>query len=297
MARWLCLDGGGVRAISSMSFLRELEEDRKRVDPKFSLSTAFDGFAGTSSGSFSCIGIAILGMSAGDCLKHFQDEKARDVFDEPRINLRVFATKHDDGKLRATLERFMGDAKFRCDRPVLVPAYSLDRQELVAFDAQATQTDLACIDVAMASAAAPTFFPSAKVGSEWFVDGGICANNPVLEAIAHGAERVLSVGTGRYIPKVKGTETKRWGALQWVNAGLFDIMNDGDRDASIAQRLLGKKHLRVNSNIPEKESGLDDNSLLHIAQMVKIGKMWYRDHREEVWAWFGWSLGELPGND
>jgi hypothetical protein len=75
---------------------------------------------------------------------------------------------------------------------------------------------LPVVDVLMATAAAPTFFPSVEiqVGSA-FVDGGLWANNPIMAGITEsialqdgeargGAQsfnlastRALSIGTGR----------------------------------------------------------------------------------------------------
>ena len=58
--------------------------------------------------------------------------------------------------------------------------------------------------VARATTAAPVFFPPALVDSEWFVDGGVNANNPTLEAVAEGKNHwkttkcfIVSVGTGK----------------------------------------------------------------------------------------------------
>jgi Patatin-like phospholipase len=58
--------------------------------------------------------------------------------------------------------------------------------------------------VARATTAAPVFFPPALVDSEWFVDGGVNANNPTSEAVAEGKNHwkttkcfTVSVGTGK----------------------------------------------------------------------------------------------------
>ena len=58
--------------------------------------------------------------------------------------------------------------------------------------------------VARATTAAPVFFPPALVDSEWFVDGGVNANNPTSEAVAEGKLHwkttkcfIVSVGTGK----------------------------------------------------------------------------------------------------
>ena len=58
-------------------------------------------------------------------------------------------------------------------------------------------------DVALATASAPAFFVSHKVGEDTYIDGGIAANNPSLCALIQALRitnlediYVLSIGTG-----------------------------------------------------------------------------------------------------
>ena len=51
------------------------------------------------------------------------------------------------------------------------------------------------IDVVMASAALPIFFPAVQIGSEWYGDGGIRLAAPLSPALHLGANRVLSIST------------------------------------------------------------------------------------------------------
>ena len=60
----LSIDGGGVRTIASIMFLKELE-----AKLKIPLAQKFDFFIGTSAGAISCLGLAINQMPAADLMK------------------------------------------------------------------------------------------------------------------------------------------------------------------------------------------------------------------------------------
>jgi NTE family protein len=51
------------------------------------------------------------------------------------------------------------------------------------------------IDVVMASAALPIFFPAVQIGDEWYGDGGIRLAAPLSPALHLGANRILSIST------------------------------------------------------------------------------------------------------
>jgi NTE family protein len=51
------------------------------------------------------------------------------------------------------------------------------------------------IDVIMASAALPIFFPAVRIGAEWYGDGGIRLAAPLSPALHLGAKRILAIST------------------------------------------------------------------------------------------------------
>ena len=65
----LSMDGGGVRTIASITFLKKLEEHFQ-----VPLAEKFDFFIGTSAGAISCLGLAINQMSAADLMKIWSKE-------------------------------------------------------------------------------------------------------------------------------------------------------------------------------------------------------------------------------
>ena len=65
----LSIDGGGVRTIASIIFLKELE-----AQLKVPLAQKFDFFIGTSAGAISCLGLAINQMSAADLMNFWSKD-------------------------------------------------------------------------------------------------------------------------------------------------------------------------------------------------------------------------------
>lgn len=104
-------------------------------------------------------------------------------------------------------------------------------------------------EAALATSAAPTYFPPVKIGERTLIDGGVFANNPSAIALAEARlmwpndEIVLvSLGTGKgarlgHLPD----DVNSWGALQWV-APILEIMFDGSSDSInyVAKALLGR---------------------------------------------------------
>lgn len=144
-------------------------------------------------------------------------------------------------------------------------------------------------EVACASAAAPTFFPSAEINTtpdqaqetrRTFVDGGLIANNPTIQGLTFmlgelGQDMdniaVLSIGTGSAVKDLrKGTLKSRgrgWGMLEWIlpNQGnIVTTIMDGSSEASQAiVEVFFKDKLG-----PAQESGKQHSRLLRIQKTV-----------------------------
>ncbi len=211
MKRILAIDGGGIKGVAPASFLAVVEEatGEKIVDH-------FDLIAGTSTGGLIALGLGI-GLSAQEILTFYR-ERGPQVFGQlegclDRILRYVrwpLRPKYDPSNLRAELfevfrEKKLGHSFTR----LVIPAYHRDRQSVYVFKtAHHPRLEVDChvdaVDVAMATAAAPVYFPSHRIptGSH-LLDGGIWANNPtglaVVEAVGilgwpgHDL-RVLSLG-------------------------------------------------------------------------------------------------------
>ena len=196
--RILSLDGGGIKGVLAAGFLEAVEDATgKRIAEHFDLIT------GTSTGGIIALGLG-LGMSAREIVQFYVNEGPRifaqpNVLDNPGFVSRLLASlnsarregqqivlpKYDAGGLRHALERAfqsrrLGDSKVR----LVVPAYHADKEDVYVFKTrhhERLQVDWkeSAVDVALATAAAPTFFRAhAMPSGSPLIDGGIWANNP-----------------------------------------------------------------------------------------------------------------------
>jgi hypothetical protein len=216
----LAIDGGGIKGAFPAAFLAAIEEATgKRI------AEHFDLVAGTSTGGIIALGLG-LGFSARDMLRFYQ-EQGRYVFGEDAgagflSRVTAFAQRqgrrvrqfvgpaYDPRALRTALEAAFG-AKRLADSTVrlVIPAYSIATRSVYVFKTahhQRFEVDhkRTAVDVALATASAPTYFPAHALADDaLLVDGGIWANNPTgmaaVEAIGvlgwpGESLRILSIG-------------------------------------------------------------------------------------------------------
>lgn len=229
--RVLALDGGGVRGAFTASVLAELENSTgTRCAERFDLIT------GTSTGGLLAIALA-MGHPAEELCELYR-RNGNAIFPlEGRTSrflglLRQFVkSKYDQGALRGALKEVLGDAKLGAAHTRLViPAYDITTGRVFVFktrhlDRFRYDVDVKAVEIAMCTAAAPTYFPAnllpehAKVS---YVDGGVWANAPVMvgitEAVGFLGRRldeldVLSVGTTAPVPDF--SDEIRSGLIGW----------------------------------------------------------------------------------
>lgn len=217
--RILSIEGGGIKGVMPAAFLAHMEEQMgKRIVDHFDL------IVGTSTGGIIALGLG-LGIPASDILAMYRDRGAEIFYQE--INAwvdRVLSShlnrlrrvkhflkpKYSPERLRGVLTevfgtRILGQSQTR----LVIPAYHAVQRNLYVFKTAhhpRLQTDWRnqVVDVAMATAAAPTYLPSHVLpsGAE-LIDGGVWANNPVGPAVVEAVGvlgwsadriRVLSLG-------------------------------------------------------------------------------------------------------
>jgi patatin-like phospholipase/acyl hydrolase len=266
----LTLDGGGIKGLATAAILAKLEED---LDTK--ITDHFDLLAGTSTGGIVAIGLG-LGLRPAQILD-FYVEKGPQIFCNPaKIRdllqwvWRKYPTEPLEQALREVFaDKLLGDSK----KPLVIPAYDLDREEVYLFktphhDRLNRDWKTPAWKVALATSAAPTFFSAhTGVDSVRLIDGGIWANNPVIVAVTEAVSmfkaplesiRVLSIGTTRSTV-VRGGWLNNGGRLVWATAAVEVIMKAQSFSANTqAIHLLGKDKVhRLNSVVPGKLFGMD----------------------------------------
>jgi predicted acylesterase/phospholipase RssA len=270
--RVLALSGGGYLGVYTAALLARLEE---RVGEP--LGRRFDQIAGTSVGGILAVGLAYeLPMRL--MLQLFL-EKGEQVFSPralPRgavsrlidLTRSVLGPKYDGLALRAALQQHLGDARLgQALHHLVIPAVNVTHCQTKVFKTpHAVQSRgderVRAVDVAMATSAAPAYFPMVPIDGQLYADGGLFSVAPDQVAL-HEAEhfmgvdgravRMLSLGTGTlgYQPAEGFNDDA--GAVGWLSDGrllLTLISVQQQHVQAMMEDRLGKRYLRLDAPWP-----------------------------------------------
>jgi len=287
--RILALDGGGIKGSFTAGVLAAIEKvtGRRCVDH-------FDLIAGTSTGGIIAIGLG-LGLSAAEIVEFYSNHGPK-IFPSTSLARRwssvlrhLFRPKHSHQALRAALAEVLGERKFgESLRPLVIPTYDAVGGRIFLLktahhDHLRHDYEAPAIEVALATAAAPTYFAAARFpnhGNSSYVDGGVWANSPTLaalvEAVHFRGQRledidILSIGTTSTPFNV--AEKHRSGILGW-NAGLVEIMMNAQQEAANAQAMLlvNRRFHRIDHKAPRGQFSLDDARAQQIERLIALGR-------------------------
>jgi uncharacterized protein len=193
----LTIDGGGIKGLYSSKVLEHLEDKYK-----CSISDYFDMICGTSTGGLIALALA-LKIPASE-ISNFYEEHGKKIFPKRTklggiLRQTVWRGKYNDKALRTALEKIFEQKKIADAQNLLcIPSYSLTdaRPWVFKYDHKEGKLDrdnkALCVDVALATSAAPTYFPLSEISyydHKQFIDGGVWANNPtvvgVMEALTY----------------------------------------------------------------------------------------------------------------
>lgn len=248
--RILSFDGGGIRGLISALTAAELERRiKQRVDDDGArLADYFHLFAGTSTGGLIALGLTSPRSLGASELAAFYTEDGPQIFRRGlKWRLRtlngLIGPTYPGEPLQEAVERRLGAGKVdEARRDLLITSYDMHtREPFFVKRWRAREPDgrnPAFADAALATAAAPTYFPSHGLtekdpdGDEVthaLVDGGVFANNPTVAAIVEALKRseedppltrddllVVSIGTGECEPAYTQKRVSRWGKLGWI---------------------------------------------------------------------------------
>ncbi len=285
--RILSLDGGGIRGAFSAACLARLEAALDRPITDF-----FDLVTGTSTGGIIALGLGLgipakviremyeqngpriferrapksLPLQAKACL--WIAEKKRALPQDLDIDSFLQA-RYTDEQLRRVLTDIFTDKTLEEVKStrLVIPAIDLIKGSTVTFKTPhqpnfVRDRHFKAVDVALATAAAPTYFPAAAFNNTLYCDGGLWANNPSVVGYAEAVKihqilsapekpafdqsdiRLLSIGTGipRYFFKPAKEED---GVLQW-GPQLFDVASGAQSQGAHfkAQYFVGNERYR-----------------------------------------------------
>lgn len=279
----LSLSGGGYLGLYTISVLAALEEACG-----VPIARRFDLIAGTSVG-----GIIALGLAAEVPAAQIKEAFERDgtsIFSERPASrgklgaLRDLARfwckpKYPSEPLRQTVAGIVGAQTRIGDlkHPVIVPAVNLTKGGPQLFKTPhhadfSQDLKLHVTDVALATAAAPTYFPVAEIGNSLFADGGLYANSPDLLAV-HEAEiffgrsaadiHLLSIGTTTSQFSFSHANGRQLGAFAWMSEQrLVNVIVAAQQHSVdfMMKHRLGERYLRIDalqSKEQERDLALD----------------------------------------
>ena len=284
----LSLDGGGVRELATVIFLARLE--KALGEP---LYKKFDFFIGTSAGAITAMALSIAKMGGDNLLDLWSEETFERILDsslwDSKLGLMQINPKYDGKGKEQVLTEYFGNLKLgdaSCDLAIV--SYDIEERKPLLLTSYGNGNILA-IDAGHASSAAPIYYPTARVGNRYLIDGGIVANNPVLHGYAEVKKlypdsnvKILSVGTGLNKKPLKGKASQKWGLIGWLMHDLFGLMLESSLDHEIATEIIGKDYIRVNSPLGKVNRRLDDNNKSNLNNIRKMGEAWWQEFGESA---------------
>lgn len=273
--RLLSIDGGGICGILPASILAELEHRFLGGQP---IGDYFDMVAGTSTGGIIALGLGKR-MTAAAIRDLYVDTGGK-IFPPTsklgrayRFLVRGYRYLYDRQPLESELDRLfgatlLGESRVRLCIPSFEgrfgepwiyktphhPDYKLDQVERM-------------VTVGLSTSAAPTFFQTLSNNGYMMVDGGLWANNPIMNAVVDVLSgfsidrrqlHVLSLGCGETTFRVSDSKAKG-GMFHWRNVIEAAMRAQSLNALGQTYLLLGKDHVhRIDAPETPKPIDLDD---------------------------------------
>lgn len=276
----LALSGGGFRGLYTAKVLADIEEEIQEP-----IARRFDLIAGTSVGGILALAIA-MEIPASRIVDLFV-KHGEQIF-QRRLSLRgIWRAPFSMTPLQSLLsehllfgEHMLGD----CKHPVIIPSINYSTGKPVIFKTP-HHPDFKrdhlhrIVDIALATSAAPAYFPRHTFNNNQYVDGGLYANAPGLLGL-HEAQtffqqdakqiHLLSVGTMSSKFTVDPRKNREGGTFDW----------GGLNPANMPKRLFGlsisvQESLSKNMlehSLQERYLHVDDDLTDQRAQAVALDK-------------------------
>ncbi|MEC9265736.1 MAG: CBASS cGAMP-activated phospholipase [Pseudomonadota bacterium] len=277
----LALSGGGFLGLYTASVLAGLEDHFGGP-----IAAKFDLLAGTSVGGIIALGLAAE-KPASEIKKAFEVHGEEIFSNRPRpkrglekifdLSRSFKKSKYSGVGLRKAVVDVVGEEMLIGDlfHPVVVPTVNLTKGQPQIFKTPhhinfRTDFRRKVVDVAMATSAAPTYFPIAEIGDELFTDGGLYANAPDQVAV-HEAEHffdrntqdihVLSIGSTTTQFSMSHVTNRSLGVAGWgPNLASTIISSQQMISDYMLKHRLGDRYIRIDtiqSAVQEQDLGLD----------------------------------------
>ena len=285
----ICFDGGGVRTIAALVFLKKLEaESGKKV------ADIFDMFIGTSAGAFNAACFAFGGFSADKVKKYWSksylDKIMKSSFFWDKASLIQARPRYEsEGRAKLLNQIFKSNTLKESNKPFLCYAYDIEKRTHVVFDTANTPNTL-FTDAIAASSAAPMYFPTHQMKDKsWMIDGSIVSNNPTLIGYSYSKKileanniKILSLGSGLNKKKIKGDISTKWGGVGWLRNDIIGMLLDAEIHNEISNDFFSENYLRINSSLGKINKFLDDDSEENLERIHLMGMDWWTNYGEKA---------------
>jgi predicted acylesterase/phospholipase RssA len=221
----LTLSGGGFRGLYTAKIVADLEEASGTP-----FASHFDLIAGTSVGGILALALA-LEIPAARIVSFFENN-GPEIFSKRWSVWGVLRAPYSPDGLRVLLaaeDLFGSQLLGACKHPVIIPSINYSTGEAVLFKTS-HNPDLRrdfrvpLVDVALATSAAPGFFPRHRYANSQYVDGGLFANAPGALALHEATQffgrtddnvHLMSIGTMSSRFTVDARRRPTGGHLDW----------------------------------------------------------------------------------
>lgn len=253
---------------------------------------------GTSTG-----GIIALGLALGHPAQRLLDlycGRGRLIFPpyRPRFLWKLFAPKYCSHALASALTDLFKNTTLASVRTRLcVPSMDIQTGDIRVFKSPHHRDfhhdqSIPAWEVGLATSAAPTYFPAARVDSgRSMIDGGVWANNPSLVGIGEARllgwssqqVELLSIGTGATHFSMTGRKARWAGLLTW-GFRIVDVVLQAQaqsihnvlRERPSGAYLPLRRYLRVDREIRGAKYRLDNATM--ISELVGFGQAAVVEH-------------------
>lgn len=201
--RILAIDGGGIKGLFAAEIIKGFEDHFGSPMHEY-----FDMISGTSTGGLIALSLS-LGIPATEIVGFYKNDGLKIFPYKTKLGRGLafgrqlfWGAKYSNVALSKALKSTFKENEMQHAKCLLcIPAYNLTLGRPKIFKSPlyingknlwTTDASIKMQDVALATSAAPTYFPIHQIGGELFTDGGVWCNNPSLSAYIEASKYVYN---------------------------------------------------------------------------------------------------------
>jgi patatin-like phospholipase/acyl hydrolase len=277
------MNGGGAKGLIALHQVEALHNIQK-VD----FFRNYTYMAGTSTGAL-CVALFAAGYTPTQAIEIYRLH-LQSIFDGGFLRRLRGLSKYSNENLIEIANKYLGSIELGdLKQNILIPALRISDNKTKIFKSfKEADKRYKLVDVIVASAAAPTFFPSHNVGGQEYTDGGLSHNNPsdvlvkeCLTAANNIGEKhsinLLSITTGE--EKIKQTNADKKGSLFAVPNMISRMLQQQDKkthedmsyDFDPKNKIVNGQYIRCESKLMHSSGEIDDVTNKNIQNMINDG--------------------------